>query len=63
MGKKGYWLLIFLTLAVNVVMLQWTIEAYFGEEYEHVWVYTSVSVVASIVCFIAFLGWRKQEYK
>ncbi|KGX86419.1 hypothetical protein [Pontibacillus marinus] len=63
MGKKIYWIIIFITLAVNVVALQWTIESFFGEEYEHVITYSIVSIVSSLICVLTFWRWRKQEYK
>ncbi|WP_096198998.1 hypothetical protein [Bacillus sp. FJAT-45350] len=63
MGKKTCWIIIFLTIAVNVVMLQWTIEAYLGREYEIMYTYTVVGVVSAIIAFVTFLQWRKLEYK
>ncbi len=63
MGSKKYWIIIFLTLAVNVVMLQWTIESFYGEEYEHVWLYTAIGTTSSLVCFLTYWQWRKQEYR
>ncbi|TLS37833.1 hypothetical protein [Pseudalkalibacillus caeni] len=63
MGKTVYWAVIFLTLIVNVVALHHTVEAYFGREHEEVFVYTIVGVISSIICFVAYLMWRKAEYK
>ncbi|MGM0876895.1 MAG: hypothetical protein ACQEWV_19595 [Bacillota bacterium] len=63
MGNKSYWMIIFITLIVNVVMLQMTIESYFGEEYKHVWTFSSIASISSIICFITFLRWKKQEYR
>ncbi|WP_078428326.1 hypothetical protein [Alkalihalobacterium alkalinitrilicum] len=62
MGKKICWGIIFITIAINVVMLQWTIEAYLGLEYEKIYGYTIVGVVSAIIAFITFLKWRKLEY-
>lgn len=63
MVNKIYWIIIFLTLIVNVVMLQWTTESFYGEEYKHVWLFTGIGVLSSMVCFFTYLKWRKQEYK
>ncbi|MFD2680373.1 hypothetical protein [Bacillus seohaeanensis] len=62
MSKKMTWIFIVITLAVNVVMLQWTIEAYYGQEYEHVWIYSAIAVLSSIICFLTYWFWRKKEY-
>jgi uncharacterized membrane protein YdjX (TVP38/TMEM64 family) len=63
MVHKKYWIIIFITLIVNVVMLQWTIESFYGENYEHVRLYTVIGVLSSIVCFLTYLKWRKKEYQ
>lgn len=44
-------------------MLQLTVEAYFGTEYELVFRNTVIGVVSSLVAFITYLAWRKAEYK
>ncbi|MDE5415912.1 MULTISPECIES: hypothetical protein [Alkalihalobacterium] len=62
MGKKICWAIILITIAVNVVMLQWTIEAYLGVEYEKIYTYTIVGVVSSVIAFLTYLKWRKLEY-
>ena len=62
MAKKVCWTIIFLTIAVNVVMLQWTIEAYLGQEYDSIYLYTIVGVISAIIAFITYLKWRKLEY-
>lgn len=62
MTKKTCWILIFITLAANVVFLSKTIESYFGQEYDHVFAYTAAALVSSIICFAVFLRWRKLEY-
>lgn len=63
MDKKGCWILIILALALNVVMLQWTVEAYFGEEYSKVYLYTGISMVSVLITLFAYFKWRKVEYK
>ncbi|OAS88522.1 MULTISPECIES: hypothetical protein [Metabacillus] len=63
MGNKFYWIIIFSTLLVNVIMLQMTIESYFGEEYKHVWTFSSIAIISTIICLITFIQWNKQEYK
>lgn len=62
MSKKGYWIAIFLTLIANIVMLQMTVEAFFGEEYERIYIYSTISIISSVICFLTFLRWRKNEY-
>ncbi|MFC4322814.1 hypothetical protein [Litchfieldia salsa] len=62
MDKKICWIIIFFTIAVNVVMLQFTIESYFGLEYEHVFKYTVIGLISSIFAIITYLYWRKLEY-
>ncbi|RXT05798.1 hypothetical protein [Ammoniphilus sp. CFH 90114] len=62
MPKKLWWVIIFLSLAVNVVMLQWTVEAYYGLEYELVFTFTIVALISVVIAFLSYLGWRKQEY-
>jgi hypothetical protein len=63
MGKKTCWIVIFLSLAVNVILLQWTIEAYFGLEYDRVHTFTFIACISAIVAVGSFLRWRKLEYK
>ncbi len=63
MDRKGSWIVIILTLALNVVMLQWTVEAYFGEEFEHVYQYTGVAMISVLIALFAYFRWRKVEYK
>ncbi|MDQ0227426.1 hypothetical protein [Metabacillus niabensis] len=62
MSKKGYWIIIFLTLIVNIVMLQMTVESFFGEEYERIYTFSTISIISSVICFFTFLRWRKNEY-
>ncbi|WP_209125237.1 hypothetical protein [Alkalihalobacillus sp. BA299] len=63
MAKKMCWIIIFVTVGINVVMLQWTIMAYLGLEYEKIYSYTIVGVLSSIIAFITYLKWRKYEYQ
>ncbi|UTR11142.1 hypothetical protein MM300_02080 [Evansella sp. LMS18] len=63
MGKKTCWGIIFVTIAINVVMLQWTVEAWLGREYEITLVYSGVAVVSAFIAFFTLLQWRKLEYK
>lgn len=62
MSKKGYWVVIFLNLIVNIVMLQMTVESFFGEEYERIYILSTISIISSVICFLKFLRWRKNEY-
>jgi hypothetical protein len=63
MGKKTCWMVIFLALAVNVIMLQRTVEAYFGLEYEKVYAFTLIACLSVIVTFVAVFRWKNLEYK
>ncbi|WP_102345077.1 hypothetical protein [Bacillus sp. Marseille-P3661] len=60
--RRIYWVLIFLTLAVNVLMLHQTIEAYYGQEYHIVYRNTAVAMVSVFISLIVYFGWRKKEY-
>ncbi|WP_332697443.1 hypothetical protein [Halalkalibacter lacteus] len=62
MGKKICWTIIFITLALNVVMLQWTIEAYLGLEFERVFRYTIIAMISSLLALVTLFRWRKVEY-
>ncbi|MCE7794894.1 hypothetical protein K8O68_21120 [Salipaludibacillus sp. CUR1] len=62
MDKKMCWILIFVTIAVNVVMVQWTVESYLGQEFNQVVIYSGISVVSAFIAFFVFLNWRKLEY-
>ncbi|MBU9713249.1 hypothetical protein [Evansella tamaricis] len=62
MGKKVCWGVIIFTIAINVVMLQWTIEAYLGREYEQTLLYSGVGIVMAFVAFLAYGHLRKIEY-
>lgn len=63
MGKKACWILIVLTIIVNVVMLQWTIEAYLGHEFEKVFQYSTAAFISSLLAAGTLLTWRKLEYR
>ncbi|MCL7748709.1 MULTISPECIES: hypothetical protein [Halalkalibacter] len=63
MAKTICWTIIFIALAVNVVMLQWTIEAYLGLEFDLVFRNTIVALISSVVALLTMFKWRKIEYK
>ncbi|SDH45969.1 hypothetical protein [Alteribacillus bidgolensis] len=62
MGKKICWIIIFITLAMNVVMLQFTVHSYLGRESNQVYVYSGVAVISGMSTVITYLIWRKKEY-
>ena len=62
MGKKTCWGLIFFSIAVNVIMLQWTVEAFLGREYDLVLIYSGVGVVTAFIAFVVYMQWRRLEY-
>ncbi|MDT8861269.1 hypothetical protein N0O92_13595 [Alkalihalobacillus sp. MEB130] len=63
MAKTICWIIIFVALALNVVMLQWTIEAYLGLEFHLIYRYTTVAMVSSVIALATMFKWRKIEYK
>ncbi|MFZ3588051.1 hypothetical protein ACOI1C_02000 [Bacillus sp. DJP31] len=63
MGKRMCWMIILLTMALNVVLLHYTIESYYGKEYDHVYLFTGISMISVIIAFSTFVRWRKLEYK
>ncbi|ARK30527.1 hypothetical protein [Halalkalibacter krulwichiae] len=63
MAKKICWVIIFITLALNVVMLQWTIEAYLGLEFDLVFRYTVIALVSSAIALITLFKWKQVEYQ
>lgn len=63
MDKKIYWIVIFITLATNVVMIQLTAESYFAKEYNDVYTFTTIGVLSAIIAYITFIVWKKEEYK
>lgn len=63
MNKTTYWILILITLVVNVIILQTTVEAYFGQEYEIVYRNTGIGIVSAIIALIVYFIWKKAEYK
>ncbi|MFA9555843.1 hypothetical protein ACERII_00850 [Evansella sp. AB-rgal1] len=62
MGKKTCWSIIVITIAVNVMMLQWTVEAYLGRDNEFVLLYSGIGIAMAFIAFLTFLQWRKVEY-
>jgi len=62
MAKKMCWLIIFTTIALNVVLLQMTVEAYFGLEYHHVYTNTLISIISTVIALVVYFYWRKLEY-
>ncbi|WP_416151276.1 hypothetical protein ACM26V_10005 [Salipaludibacillus sp. HK11] len=62
MANKKYWVIIFLTVAINVVMLQWTVESYLGREYEQVVLFSGIAIISASIAFIAAVYWKKVEY-
>lgn len=62
MGKTMCWILLFITIAVNVVMVQWTVESYLGREYDQVIIYSAVAVVTALFALLVFINWKKIEY-
>ncbi|ADU31182.1 hypothetical protein [Evansella cellulosilytica] len=63
MGKKMCWAVLIFTIALNVVMLQWTVVAYLGREYDLVVTYSSIGVLGAVIAFLTYLRWRKVEYR
>lgn len=63
MDKKLCWTVIFLMLAINVVMLQWTVESYLGREYEKVLTYSGVAIAAAAIAFLSIVYWKKADTK
>ncbi|OIJ10161.1 hypothetical protein BKP35_13690 [Anaerobacillus arseniciselenatis] len=63
MGKKTCWAIIIATIVINVVMLQWTVEAFLGRDYEILLTYNVISLVSAGIALFAYLQWRKVEYK
>ncbi len=63
MGKKTCWGIIITTIIINVIMVQWTVAAYYGREYESILIYSGVSIVSACIALLVYLQWRKLEYK
>lgn len=63
MGKKMCRVVIFLSLGVNIILLQWTVEAYYSLEYKWVHVFTLIACLSVMITLAAFFKWRKLEYK
>ncbi len=62
MGKKTYWGIIIATIIINVVMLQWTVEAFLGREYDVLFTYNIISLISAGVALFSYFQWRKVEY-
>ncbi|WP_280769285.1 hypothetical protein [Salipaludibacillus daqingensis] len=63
MANKKYWVIIFLTIAINVMMVQWTVESYLGREYEQVVLFSGIAIVSACIAFIALVYWKRVEYE
>jgi hypothetical protein len=63
MDKKTCWSIIIVSIIVNVVMLQWTVQAYYGREYESILLYSGISIVSAFIALLTYSQWRKLEYK
>lgn len=63
MGKKLSWTLIIAAIIVNVIMLQWTVEAYLGKEFDVLIIYNLISLLFASIALFAYFQWRKIEYK
>lgn len=63
MGKKTSWALIIASIIVNVIMLNWTVEAFLGREYDVLIIYNLISFLSASIALFAYFQWRKIEYK
>lgn len=63
MGKKTCWALIIASIIVNVIMLNWTVEAFLGREYDFLFTYNLISLLSASIALFAYFQWRKVEYK
>lgn len=63
MDKKTSWALIIASIIVNVIMLNWTIEAFLGHEYDVLIIYNLISFLSASIAIFAYIQWRKVEYK
>lgn len=63
MSKRGWVVIIMLSLIVNVLSLHLTIESYYGREYSHVTVLMLISLVSVAAAVFAYFNWRRLEYK
>lgn len=63
MGKITSWSLIIASILVNVIMLNWTVEAFLGREYDVLIIYNLISILSASIALFAYYQWRKIEYK
>lgn len=63
MGKKTCWTIIIATIIVNIVILQWTVEAFLGREYDVLFTYNIIGLVSAGIALVTYFQWRKIEYK
>ncbi|WP_028399737.1 hypothetical protein [Ectobacillus panaciterrae] len=63
MSKKGWFFVILAALIVNVVSLQFTIEAFYGREDHVVTRQTIISIICVVITLIAYFQWKRLEYK
>ncbi|OIJ18471.1 hypothetical protein BKP45_12950 [Anaerobacillus alkalidiazotrophicus] len=62
MGKKTCWVVIIVSIIINVIMLQWTVEAFLGREYDVLFIYNIISLISAAAAIFAYFQWRKLEY-
>lgn len=63
MDKKLCWAIIIASIVVNVIMLQWTVEAFLGREYDQLIWYNIISIASAGIAVLTYFKWRKLEYK
>lgn len=59
MTNKVCWIIIIISLMINVVMLQLTIHNYYGLDYERVIIYSAIAVVSALIATFTFISWLK----
>ncbi|OIJ10464.1 hypothetical protein BKP37_18175 [Anaerobacillus alkalilacustris] len=59
MGKKTCWAVIIVSIIINVIMLQWTVEAFLGREYDFLFIYNIISLISAAAAIFAYFQWRK----
>ncbi len=62
MSKSACWTIIIISIIVNVIMLNRTVEAFYGREPEILLVYSGISLVSSFIALLTYFQWRKVEY-
>ncbi|PRO66345.1 hypothetical protein [Alkalicoccus urumqiensis] len=64
MAKKHlYTLVLLVSVAVHVVLLQWTIEAYLGHEWTRVYTLTLIAAGTTLATAACTIGWYRAEYR